>query len=226
MIIAKQTIMKFRCCSIIIAIALGVESYVNAHQSLMLAFPLIQFFIAWILLSLIKKHCFKKVLKISRAVLLFVCMVYFIGLLLGGYVSSISSGFSEKFFSLLIYISCVDVAIGLILIVSFAENSKWKRVSCTSGYGSNPADSAMVRPYDDSVLSAYGFDSNSYWHQSPHYTTASIDSSPAVNPASGLIMVDDAIDVAGNFYGFNDHSFSNDSSQTNQFSDYDYHNNN
>lgn len=108
--------------------------------------------------------------------------------------------------------------------VSSLTNDKWQRSNHKSGFDDNLIGNQMIMPYADSGLIAD--DSDTYWHQSPHYTASSIDSSPDVNPASGLIMVDNAIDVAGNFYGFYDHSFSNDISQTNQFSDYDYHNNN
>lgn len=149
---------------------------------------------------------------------------YFFALVIGLMAFLGEARIEERITSLLLPVIVIDLIMSILSIGFLLPESALYSPNNSSSSDGNSLNSAMVGPYGNSGLSAH--DSDTYWHQSPHYTASSIDSSPAVNPASGLIMIDNAIDVAGNFYGFNDHSFSNDISQTNQFSDYDYHNNN
>lgn len=83
------------------------------------------------------------------------------------------------------------------------------------------ANGQTVMAYPNSDYNAADYD----WPQSDYHTTSTLDNSPGVNPASGLPMANDAIDVGGNVYGFGEPVFNDDSFHTNQFSDFDYHNN-
>lgn len=83
------------------------------------------------------------------------------------------------------------------------------------------ANGQTVTAYADSDYNASDYD----WPQSNYHTSSFSDSSLVVNPASGLPMINDATDVAGNVYGFGEPMFPSYDHDTNQFSDFDYHNN-
>lgn len=105
-----------------------------------------------------------------------------------------------------------------------ARSQQLPRAIGTEGYSSvHDTNGQMVTAFADSDYSAT--DRDIYWPQHDYHTNSAFDSSPGVNPASGLPMVNDVMDVGGNVYGFGEPTFSNDSFNTNQFSDFDYHNN-
>ena len=222
--ITNHDLLKLRVISPIIAFIYAMAVCIDVSQHVMFPFVLLQMIIILIAKRLKKKKGERSCGVVHKGVLLFIMFVYGLAIALGILVSMTATSAIEAISLLLIYVVFLDALMAIPFVLSFTNYFELQRVHYAAGTHGNSADSTMVRTYDDSGLSDY--DSDSYWHQSPHYTDSSIDSSSAVNPASGLIMVNDAIDVAGNFYGFNDHSFSNDISQTNQFSDYDYHNNN
>ena len=222
--VTNHDLLRFRGISPIIAFIYAMAVYIDVNQHVMFPFVFLQMILILIAKRLKKKKGERSCGVVHKGALLIIMFVYGLALALGILVSMTASSAIEAISLLLIYVVFLDALMAIPFVLSFTNYFELQRVRYASGTHSNHADSQMFKPYDDSGLSAH--DSDTYWHQSPHYTASSIDSSPDVNPASGLIMVDNAIDVAGNFYGFNDHSFSNDISQTNQFSDYDYHNNN
>lgn len=173
----------------------------------------------------------RKVSIVSLTKVRLVCVLIFFMLMCSvGFMAGYDNGsIFDGFICLWFYASLAVGLLGVIMPAIILSDMKSGVINFpSSGMSSqlvfNHADGHMTTRYVDYDLIAT--DSDTYWYQSPHYTASSIDSSTDVNPASGLIMIDDAIDVAGNFYGFNDHSFSNDNSHISQFSDYDYHNNN
>lgn len=224
MTLTNHKLLWFRIGSIFVSAFFAIIVAVDVNGYFMFPLFLLQLVSFLIALKLKYKRKEKSLVSISRGGIVAIIIVYTCAIALGVAVSMTASRPMEAIGLLLIYVVILDALVAIPFVLSFTNYSEWQRVRYVPGTHSNHADSQMFKPYADSDLIAN--DSDTYWHQSPHYTASSIDSSPDVNPASGLIMVDNAIDVAGNFYGFNDHSFSNDISQTNQFSDYDYHNNN
>jgi len=224
MIISNHKLLKFRILSPIVATIFAVAVYAEVKEYFM--FPLVFLQLAALVIAI--KFKYKKneksVAVISRGASVLLITLYVMAMSMGVMVAIQSANLAHSIAVACFYVVILDAIMAIPFVLSFTNYSEWQRVRYVPGTHSNHADSQMFNLYDGSGLNAH--DSDTYWHQSPHYTASSIDSSPDVNPASGLIMVDNAIDVAGNFYGFNDHSFSNDISQTNQFSDYDYHNNN
>lgn len=224
MTLTNHKLLWFRVGSIFVSAFFAIIVAVDVNGYFMFPLFLLQL-VSFLIASKLKyERKEKSLVSISRGGIVAIIIVYTCAIALGVTVSMTASRPMEAIGLLLIYVVILDALVAIPFVLSFTNYSEWQRVRYVPGAHSNHADSQMFKPYADSDLIAN--DSDTYWHQSPHYTAASIDSSPDVNPASGLIMIDDAIDVAGNFYGFNDHSFSNDISQTNQFSDYDYHNNN
>lgn len=222
--ITNHKLLKYRVISLLLSAVFSLVVYMDVKEYSMAPLFLLQLVSFLLAFKLKRKRKGKSLVSISRGGIVAIIIVYTCAIALGVTVSMTASRHMDAIFLILFYVVCLDALMAIPFVLSFTDKTKWQRVNYAPGTHSNNADSQIFKPYDDSGLSAH--DSDTYWHQSPHYIASSIDSSPAVNPASGLIMIDDAIDVAGNFYGFNDHSFSNDISQSNQFSDYDYHNNN
>lgn len=76
-----------------------------------------------------------------------------------------------------------------------------------------------VTPYPESDYSVTDYD----WPQSDYHTSALSSDSFDINPATGQTMVG-MYDTSGCLYGYSDPVFT-DHNHTNQFSDFDYHNN-
>lgn len=224
MTLTNHKLLLFRIGSIFVSAFFAIIVAVDVNGYFMFPLFLLQL-VSFLIASKLKyKRKEKSLVSISRGGIVAIIIVYTCAIALGITVSMTASRPMEAIGSLLIYVVILDALVAIPFVLTFTNYFELQRVHYASGTLGNLADSQVVTGYTDS--GSISHDSGTYWHQSPHYTDSGIDSSSAVNPASGLIMVNDAIDVAGNFYGFNDHSFSNDISQTNQFSDYDYHNNN
>ena len=144
-----------------------------------------------------------------------------------GFMAGYDGGtFLDGILTLWFYSALAACLLGLVMPVIFSD--RYRAINHTAAeFGASSAShfvgDRMAAAYADSD---YDLMSNEiYWPQSDYHTTSALDNSPGVNPASGLPMANDSIDVGGNVYGFGDPVFSNDSFHTNQFSDFDYHNN-
>lgn len=157
-------------------------------------------------------------LRLIKGALLVSCIIGFVAFL--G-----EARLEERIVSLLFPVVALDLIMSVLFLLFSYSHSKWQRVGPVSGpaessamYGGN---GGIATAYPDSDYSATDYD----WPQSDYHTSAVSDSSLGVNPASGLPMINDAMDIAGNVYGFGEPTFPSYDHHTNQFSDFDYHNN-
>jgi hypothetical protein len=227
MIITNHKLLPFRAVSVLLSAVFATVIYFDVNEYFM--FPLfllqsISFLLAYYL-KLIRKE--KSLVRISQGGAASIIIVYICAIALGVMVSMTASRILEAIGSLLIYVVCLDAFMAIPFVLSFTDKSKWQYGGSVTRSGLcaeiNHVNGQMAAVYADSNYDQMSNDL--YWPQSDHHANSIIDSSPGVNPASGLPMANDAIDVGGNVYGFGDTSFVNYDHHTNQFSDFDYHNN-
>lgn len=82
------------------------------------------------------------------------------------------------------------------------------------------ANGQTVTAYADSDYNAADYD----WPQSDYHSSTVSSDSFDINPATGQTMVG-MYDTSGCLYGYSDPVFTDNHHHTNQFSDFDYHNN-
>ncbi len=225
MVVTNHLLLKFRTVSLLISFVFATTVYVNVRGLFM--FPLFLLQVAALILA-IKLKCWDKeqsLRVISRGGLIFLITVYCLAITVGVVVSTTTSGVSNSITLLLFYVTCLDALMAIPFVLSFTDKTKWQSAGPATGLAQGAAmyagNGQIAAAYEDSDYNAADYD----WPQSDYHTTSALDNSPGVNPASGLPMANDSIDVGGNVYGFGDPVFSNDSFHTNQFSDFDYHNN-
>jgi hypothetical protein len=225
MVVTNHRLLKFRTISLVVSFVFATTVYVNVRGFFM--FPLFLLQVASLMLAIKLKGWNKEhsLRVISRGGLVFLITVYCLAIAVGVVVSTTTSGVSNSITLLLFYVTCLDALMAIPFVLSFTDKTKWQSAGPAIGPVQGSAmcgGNGQIAPtYAGSDYNATDFD----WPQSDYHTTSALDSSPGVNPASGLPMANDAIDVGGNVYGFGDPVFSNDSFHTNQFSDFDYHNN-
>ncbi|MBF4180370.1 hypothetical protein [Lelliottia nimipressuralis] len=227
MVATNHRLLSFRAISLVISFVFATTVYINVHSFFM--FPLFLLQVASFILA-IKLKCWNKeqsLRVISHGGSVILITVYCLAIAVGVVVSMTTSGVSNSITLLLFYVTCLDALMAIPFVLSFTDKSKWQHGGSVSQFGpgseNNHVNDRIAAAYADSD---YDLMSNEIcWPQSDYYANSDTDSSPGVNPASGLPMANDAIDVGGNVYGFGDTSFANYDHHTNQFSDFDYHNN-
>lgn len=129
----------------------------------------------------------------------------------------------ERIASLLFPIVVLDLIMSVLFLLFSYSHSKWQRVVPVSDpaapaamYGGN---GQVAATYAESDYNAADYD----WPQSDYHTSAVSSDSFDINPATGQTMVG-MYDTSGCLYGYSDPVFT-DNNHTNQFSDFDYHNN-
>lgn len=227
MITSNHKLLKFRTISLFVSAFFAIAVYVDVSGIFMLPLFLLQLATFSLAFLLKRKRKQKSLVKINPPASIVIVVIYICAIALGVFASMNASRTTEAVCSLLIYVVCLDALLAIPFTLSFTDRSKWQHVAPASGFvaGSSLHDTngQMVTAFADSDYSAT--DRDMYWPQNDYHTNSAFDSSPGVNPASGLPMVNDVMDVGGNVYGFGEPTFSNDSFNTNQFSDFDYHNN-
>ncbi|HHA2302499.1 hypothetical protein I4P06_21635 [Enterobacter asburiae] len=227
MVVTNHSLLKFRTVSLLVSFAFATTVYVNVHDFFM--FPLFLLQVASLILA-IKLKCWNKeksLRVISRVGLVLLIAVYCLAIAVGVVVSTTTSGVSNSITLLLFYVTCLDALMAIPFVMSFTDKTKWQIAGPATGL----AASSVMNGENCQITAAYAdsdydlMNNEIYWPQNDYHTTSALDSSPGVNPASGLPMANDAIDVGGNVYGFGEPVFNDDSFHTNQFSDFDYHNN-
>ncbi|MFW7208749.1 MULTISPECIES: hypothetical protein [unclassified Enterobacter] len=227
MVVTNHSLLKFRTVSLLVSFVFATTVYVNVRDFFM--FPLFLLQVASLILA-IKLKCWSKeksLRVISRSGLFLLITVYCLAIAVGVVVSTTTSGVSNSITLLLFYVTCLDALMAIPFVMSFTDKTKWQSAGSVTGL----AASSVMNGENGQITAAYAdsdydlMNNEIYWPQSDYHTTSALDSSPGVNPASGLPMANDAIDVGGNVYGFGEPVFNDDSFHTNQFSDFDYHNN-
>jgi hypothetical protein len=169
---------------------------------------------------------FETLNKISRSKgRLFICL-FTVSFVVGVMAFLGEARLEERFTSLLFPVVTLDLIISVFSLIFFCDSSKWQHGRSVSQFG----PSSEKNHVNDRIAAAYadsGYDvmsNETHWPQSDYHANSITDSSLGVNPASGLPMANDAIDIGGNVYGFGESSFVNYDHHTSQFSDFDYHN--
>lgn len=144
-----------------------------------------------------------------------------------GFMAGYDGGtFFDGVLTLWFYSALSTCLLGLVMPFIFSDRNRAINHTVAEFGTSSAAHLAEDRIATSYFDSDYDLRNNEvYWPQNDYHTTSALYNSPGVNPASGLPMANDAIDVGGNVYGFGEPMFNDDSFHTNQFSDFDYHNN-
>lgn len=224
--ITNHKLLRFRILSPIIATVFAVAVYAEVKEYFM--FPIVFLQMAALVLA-IKLKCNKNeqsLTVVSRGCGVFLIILYVLAVSMGIMVAMQSAGIAHSIAVACFYVVVLDALMAIPFVLSFSDKSKWQHgghVSRTeSGSETNHVSDHIAAAYADSD---YDLMSNeTYWPQSDYHANSITDSSLGVNPASGLPMANDAIDIGGNVYGFGDASFANYDHHTSQFSDFDYHN--
>lgn len=152
---------------------------------------------------------------------------FFIVMSLVGYMAGSDDGtFFDGVLCLWFYSTLAACLLGIVMPAIFSENKgaiNFTTPVFASGPAINSTSCQLVSAYADSDYNSAEHDL--YCPQSDYHTSATSGDSFDINPASGLPMVNSAIDVGGNPYGFGEPTFSSYDHHTSQFSDFDYHNN-
>ncbi|EPZ8357894.1 hypothetical protein ACXWYY_003438 [Enterobacter hormaechei] len=226
MVVTNHSLLKFRTISLVVSFAFATTVYVNVHSFYM--FPLFLLQVASLIFA-IKLKCWNKeqsLRVISRGGLVFLITVYCLAIAVGGGASTTTSGVSNSITLLLFYVTCLDALMAIPFVLSFTDKSKWQHGRSVSQFG----PSSEKTHVNDRIAAAYadsGYDPMSnemYWPQSDSHASSIPGDSFDINPATGQTMVG-MYDTSGCLYGYSDPVFINDNHLTNQFSDFDYHNN-
>ncbi|MEG5888161.1 hypothetical protein UXP46_23255 [Enterobacter ludwigii] len=128
----------------------------------------------------------------------------------------------ERIASLLFPIVVLDLIMSVLLLLFSYSHTKWQRAGPAQGSVMYAENGQIAAAYADSE---YDLMSNEiYWPQSDYHTSAFSSDSFDINPSTGQTMVG-MYDTSGCLYGYSDPVFTDDHHNTNQFSDFDYHNN-
>ncbi|RXJ10748.1 hypothetical protein [Lelliottia nimipressuralis] len=227
MAITNHDLLGFRVISLLVAAVFSAVVYVDIHAYFMFPLFLLQLVVLVLALVLKRRRKEKSLVIIGKGGFIAIVFIYICAVALGITMSLTTSRTMDAIFLLLFYVVCLDAIMAIPFVLSFTDKSKWQHGGPVSRSGSgseiNHVNGHMAAAYADSD---YNLMSNEMcWPQSDCHANSITDSPPGVNPASGLPMANDAIDVGGNVYGFGDTSFVNYDHHTNQFSDFDYHNN-
>lgn len=142
-----------------------------------------------------------------------------------GFMAGYDGGtFLDGVLTLWFYSALAACLLGLVMPVIFSD--RYRAINYTAAeFGASSAShfvgDRMAAAYADSD---YDLMSNEiYWPQSDYHKSAVSSDSFDINPATGQTMVG-MYDTSGCLYGYSDPVFT-DNNHTNQFSDFDYHNN-
>lgn len=222
MIVTNHGLLKLRILSPLMATVFAIVVYIDIKQYFM--FPLVFLQVAALIFAFKLKSMNKErsLRVIARGGLVFIVITYGLATALGVFVSMKTPKTVESIFLLLFYVTCLDALMAIPFVMSFTDQSKWQRVGPVSG----GASSALHGDNNQTVMAYAGSDYNAAdydWPQSDYYTSALSSDSFDINPATGQTMVG-MYDTSGCLYGYSDPVFT-DNNHTNQFSDFDYHNN-
>lgn len=225
MVVSNHNLLEFRAISLLVSAFFAVVVYMDVSGIFMFSLFFLQLATFALAFLLKRKRKQKSLVEINLSASIVLVVVYICAIALGVFASMNASRTMEAVCSLLIYVVCLDALMAIPFVLSFTDKTKWQSAGPATGLAQGAAmyagNGQIAAAYADSDYNAADYD----WPQSDYHTTSALDNSPSVNPASGLPMANDSIDVGGNVYGFGDPVFSNDSFHTNQFSDFDYHNN-
>lgn len=113
--------------------------------------------------------------------------------------------------------------LGLVMPVIFSDRNRainHTAAELGTSSASHFVGDRIAAAYADSDYNAADYD----WPHSDYHTSAISSDSFDINPATGQTMVG-MYDTSGCLYGYSDPVFTDDHHNTNQFSDFDYHNN-
>lgn len=186
-------------------------------------FPVVFVSCMSLLICRLKAKAWIKLTKMQVASLsVFIIMMASVGYMAGYDDGTMFDGLLCLWF----YMVLSDCLLSIVMSAILSSDRKHKAVYAAPRIGSgseiNHVNGHIAAAY---AASDYDLMSNEmYWPQSDYHANSIADSSLGVNPASGLPMANDAIDIGGNVYGFGEASFVNYDHHTSQFSDFDYHN--
>ncbi|WP_312156807.1 hypothetical protein [Lelliottia nimipressuralis] len=223
MIVTNHGLLKLRILSPLMATVFAVVVYIDVKQYFM--FPLVVLQVSSLIFAF-KLKCMNKersLRVVTRGGVIFIVIAYGLATTLGVFVSMNTPKTVESIFLLLFYVTCLDALMAIPFIMSFTDQSKWQRVGPVSGPAASSAmhgaNGGIAAAYADSDYNAADYD----WPQSDYHTSVLSSDSFDINPATGQTMVG-MYDTSGCLYGYSDPVFT-DNNHTNQFSDFDYHNN-
>ena len=220
-------IFKWRALSVILSLSMSIAA--NMYLNLLLLYLLVVWHLSLMVVYYVcKDRCRIGVLDDScREISWLIRSVFTVSVIIGIMAFLGEARVEERITSLLFPVVALDLIMSVFFILFFYGRSKWQRAPTTSRFSGDSAityaNGQIMTEYADSNY--YSSDHDISGTQSDYHAYSITDSSPSVNPASGLPMVNDTIDVGGNAYGFGDTSFVSYDHNTNQFSDFDYHNN-
>lgn len=220
-------IFKWRLLGFALSFSMAVAA--NMYLKLPLLYVLVVWNFMLMTIFYIRKNSTRvKALNEScRNNLRFIIGALFVSCIIGFVAFLGEARLEERIASLLFPLVSLDLIMSVLFLLFSFSHSKWQRVGPATG----PAQGSAMNAENGQIAAVYAdsdydlMSNEIYWPQNDYHTTSALDSSPGVNPASGLPMANDAIDVGGNVYGFGEPVFNDDSFHTNQFSDFDYHNN-
>lgn len=224
MFVSNHSLLKFRAVSLLVSAIFAIVVYIDVSGFFML--PLFLFQLATFALAFLLKRKRKQnsLVEINFSASIALVVVYICAIALGVFASMNSSRTMEAVCSLLIYVVCLDALMAIPFVMSFTDKTKWQSAGAATGLAAssvmNGENGQMVTTNPNSDYNAADYD----WPHSDYHTSAFSSDSFDINPATGQTMVG-MYDTSGCLYGYSDPVFTDEHHNTNQFSDFDYHNN-
>lgn len=212
----------------LLGLALSFSMTVAANMYLKL--PLLYVLVVWNFMLMtffyIRRNSprVKALNEICRNNLRFIIGALFVSCIIGFVAFLGEARLEERIASLLFPIVSLDLIISVLFLLFSFSHSKWQHVGPATG----PAQGSAMHTENGQIAAAYAdsdYNVADYdWPQSDYHMSAFSSDSFDINPATGQTMVG-MYDTSGCLYGYSDPVFTDDHHNTNQFSDFDYHNN-